>query len=188
MAWAGVPDLATSTADTDAGAQASVFNLPNGAGAAMTEAFLSGGTAADATITLTLIDTAGDPIFLYPFEDLWLQTTGGGLIACEGGTFADQATDANGQTTWSGTLRAGGSSPGELTQVYVAGAPLAGAGLDIIYNSADFDGDLLVNLTDIGLFTQTLGVYDYAGDFNYDGVINLTDIAFFTPGIGTQCE
>ncbi|MBD3220168.1 hypothetical protein GF314_02920 [bacterium] len=188
MAWAGVPDLDNSTAVIDAAADgASVYVLPNGTGSAFTEAFAAGGTTVDATITLTLVDTQGLPIFLYPFEDLWLDTTGGNFAYCEGGTVADQSTDEDGITTWTNPLNAGGSSEGFQTQVFVAGAPLSG-GLNITYNSADMNGDLLVNLSDIVPFTQTLSAYDYSGDFNNDGIINLSDIVRFTPGIGTSCN
>lgn len=186
MAWAGVPDLTNSIAETDAPAGTSVYVLPNGTGTAFTEAFGPDGSSVDATITLTLIDTEGNPIFLYPFEDLWLEA-GGNFAYCEGGTVADQSTDEMGMTMWTNPLNAGGSSAGSQTQVFVAGSALAG-GLDITYNSADLNGDLLVNLSDIVPFTQMLAAYDYAGDFNNDGVINLSDIVRFTPGIGSSCN
>jgi hypothetical protein len=189
LAWAGVPDLSASTAEIDAAAaNASIYVLPNGAGSAFTEAFGSDGSSVDATITLTLVDTAGDPIFGYPFEDLWLETSADGLAFCEGGTAADVSTDINGQTTWTNPLAAGGNTIGETTQVIVAGAPLAGAGLPLIYKSADMNGDLVVNLSDIVNFTPMLTTYDAAGDFNNDGAVNLSDIVRFTPGLGTSCN
>lgn len=194
LAWAGVPDLVVSTATSPAHpAGASVWALPNGLGVGFDEAFASGGAAVDATITLTLIDTNGDPIFLYPFEDLWLETSGGGLNYCPGGTVADASTDVNGQTTWTNPVLGGGYSLGETTQVYVAGSPLAGGGLNITFNSADLNGDLTVNLSDISGFTQVLGgnytnYPKYAGDFNNDNVINLSDIVRMTAGIGTHCN
>ena len=189
LAWAGVPDLINSTATIDVAADnASMFNTPAAGGSTFTEAFAAGGGTVDATITLTLIDTDGLPIFLYPFEDLWLETSGGSLVFCGGGTVADQSTDDLGQTTWSGALAAGGYTPGEATVVMVAGAPLTSTVL-ITYNSADINGDLLVNLSDIVAFTALLGGDFanhplYAGDFSNDGLINLSDIVRFTGGIG----
>jgi hypothetical protein len=189
FAVAGVPDLNASTASIDpSAAGASVFVVPNGTGAAMTGAFLPGGASVDATISLTLIDTEGNPIFQYPFEDLWLATSGGSLNFCDGGTAADASTDINGQTTWSNPLAAGGSTMGETAQVIVAGVPLAGAGLNIIFNSSDMTGDLAVNLSDIGAFTPLLGGSAYEGDFNYDGEVGLSDIARFVPTIGSGCQ
>jgi hypothetical protein len=193
LAWAGVPDLNLSTATIDPAANgASVFNIPNGAGVGFDEAFL-GGAPVDATITVTLIDTQGDPIFLYPFEDLWLETSLGGLAYCSGGTAADASTDEMGMTTFSNPLAAGGYTPGESTVVLVAGAPLAGGGLDITYNSPDINGDLTVNLSDIVAFTTLLGGDFgthplYAGDFNDDGTLNLSDIVRMTSGIGAACN
>ena len=192
LAWAGVPDLVESDAEIAAEAVgASMFNTPNANGSDFTQAFGAGGFV-DATITLTLIDTDGLAIFLYPFEDLWLETSAGGLKFCSGGTVADQSTDELGQTTWTNALAAGGYSPGETTNIMVAGAPLTTT-LDIIYNSADINGDLVVNLPDIVAFTQLLGGdYSthplYAGDFNNDGQINLPDIVRMTGGIGTACN
>jgi len=193
LAWAGVPDLTLSTATSPAHpAGASVWVLPNGEGIPFDQAYDSSGNVTDATITLTLLDTNGDAIYLYPFEDLWLQTSGGGLVYCAGGTVADGSTDINGQTTWTIPLRAGGHTEGETTQVYVAGSPLNGSGLNITYNSADLNGDLQVNLADITGFTQVLnGNYanypKYAGDFNNDDSINLSDAVRMTAGNGTHC-
>jgi hypothetical protein len=193
MAWAGVPDLNNSTVTTAAASGASVFALPNGAGTAFTEAFGAGGATTDATITLTLIDTNGDPIYLYPFSDLWLETSGGGLAYCSGGTTADASTDENGQAFWANAIAGGGYSAGENAVVMVAGSPVSGGGVNVTFNSADISGDLIVNLTDISNFTVLLGGDftshpQYAGDFNNDGQINLSDIARFTPGIGTACN
>ena len=60
-----------------------MFNIPNGGGAAFTNAAILGG-AVDATITLTLLDGAGVAIANFPFEDAWIDlgrptdTIGGG--------------------------------------------------------------------------------------------------------------
>ena len=195
MAWAGVPDLVLSQAEIPAGADgALVFSTPNAQGEAFTAAFAPGGAVVDATISVTLIDTNGDPIFLYPFEDLWLETSLGSLSYCSGGTVADQSTDEMGMTTFSNPI-AGGSytdPASEMTMVMVAGAPISGGGVDVQFNSPDISGDLTVNLTDIVFFTDMLGgdFTDnplFAGDFNYDGQINLSDIVRFTPGIGAAC-
>jgi hypothetical protein len=195
LAFAGVPDLNLSTASIQAGAGgASVFSVPNGNGNGFDEAFLFPGTVVDATISVTLIDTNTDPIFLYPFEDLWLETSLGNLTFCSGGTVADASTDENGQTTFSNPISGGSYTDptSEMTMVMVAGAPIAGGGVDVQFNSPDISGDLVVNLTDIVAFTQLLGGDFsshplFAGDFNNDGTINLSDIVRFTPGIGAQC-
>jgi len=194
LAWAGVPDLSMSTATSPAHpAGASVWCLPDGNGVGFDEAFAFGGAYVDATITLTLVDTNGAPIFLYPFEDLWLQTSGGGLTYCPGGTVADGSTDINGQTTWTNPINGGGYSLGETVQVYVAGSPLAGPGLNITFNSADINGDLFVNQSDAVYFTQALNDNfanhpKYASDFNNDDDITLSDVVRMTAGLGTHCN
>jgi len=194
LAWAGVPDLNLSTATIPAGAAgASVFTLPNGGGVGFDAAFAAGAVVVDATITLTLIDTNGDPIFQYPFEDMWLETSADGLTYCANGTAADASTDINGITHWTNPVLGGGYSIGETVNVYIAGSPLAGGGLNLTFNSADINGDLSVNLSDIAAFTQVLGGNyvnnpKYAGDFNNDNVINLSDIVRMTAGIGTHCN
>jgi hypothetical protein len=196
LAWAGVPDLNLSSAEIMAGSDgASVYSLPNGNGSGLDEAFLAGGAVVDATITVQLIDTNTDPIFLYPFEDLWMETSLANLSFCSGGTVADASTDVNGETTFSNPI-AGGSYTDPTTErmlVMVAGAPIAGGGVDVQFNSPDISGDLVVNLTDIVAFTQLLGGDTsshplFAGDFNNDGTINLSDIVRFTPGIGANCN
>jgi len=190
LAWAGVPDLTLSTASIDPAANgASVYVIPNGQGVGFNEAFL-GGSQVDATITLTLVDSDSNPIFGYPFEDLWLGTSGGGLVACPGGSAADGSTDEIGQTEWQDSLRAGGNSAGETTLVYVAGTALAGGGIDLTFNSADNTGDLQVNLGDIINFIQDLnsGTSPYRSDFNNDGSVGLSDIIRFTPAIGSICQ
>lgn len=189
IAWAGVPDLALSQAVIDAAAVgATVYVLPNGAGPGFDSASAAGGGSVDATITLTLLDDQSDPIFGFPFEDLWLETSGGGLVSCPGGVTADGSTDIDGVTTWSNPPAAGGVSVGETTKVYVAGSALTGAGLDLVFKSADMNGDLVVNLSDIVVFTPMLTSYNEAGDYNNDGDVDLSDIVRFTPGIGASCN
>ena len=191
FALAGVPNLTLSTATTAAGDPVSVFVTPNGLGNSFDEAYLFGGATTSAVIMLILVDGAGDPIPNYPSEDLWLESSMGGLAPCVGGSDADDPTDSNGMTEWRDSLVAGGyTMPGsELTQVYVNGEPLqSSAGLDVQFNSADIDGSGAANLTDITLFTQVLfGEYNYLADFLWDDAINLSDAILMTQGNGASC-
>jgi hypothetical protein len=189
VAWAGVPDLDMSSAVTGAPAGASVFNLPNGLGDALTAAKMPNGAVVNATITLTLVDALGDPIPFYPSEDLWLETTGGNFNYCSNGTAANLSTDVNGVTTWANPLRAGGNSFGQTVVVMVAGTALNQAGLGIIFNSADIDGNLAVNLGDVTVFAGDFnGAYNYRSDFVRDGAINLGDVTKLAQGNGSQCQ
>lgn len=184
-----IPDPAISFYEIDSAAVgASIFVVPDGSGVPLTEAFQPGGTEVDATITATLLDYYGNPIVGYPHEDVWLMTADDGLVACPGGTNPDGPSDVNGQVFWQAPLRAGGMSDVEAVHVYVAGTPLYGAPLELRFNSADINGDLAVDLTDIVLFAQVLSGYDYVVDFNYDGTVNLSDIARFVPVLGAVCD
>lgn len=190
LAVAGVPDLQQSTAvRAYAGVETvSVYSLPNGGGRAFTAAFLPGGGSADATVTLTLRDGLGVPIVGFPFQDMWLESANGGLQPCGGNATANQNTDANGVTLWTNPLFAGGQSAA-LCLVMVNGDPLtSNAGLQISFNSADINGDGVVNLSDGGFFTQDLfGGYAYRSDFNYDNTVNVSDAGFMANGLGSVC-
>ncbi len=192
VAWAGVPDLDLSSAVTTAPAGVSVFNMLNGQGDPMTVARSATGVIFDATITLTLVDSDGSPVVFYPAEDLWLQTSGGGLVHCPNGTAANSMTDLDGVTHWAAPLFAGGHTENETVVVLVAGAALSQPGLDIIFNSPDISGDLIVNLTDLTLFTTdyVVGPDNFRSDFFRDGALNLSDLTQFARGyfFGSSCE
>lgn len=194
LSFAGIPDLSLSSAVTAAGSEVSVFTLPDGTGKALTEAKLEAGGEVDATITVTLLDAGGLPIFLYPFEDMWLETSAGGLVPCNGGTVADASTDINGETTFSASLFAGGYSDrvgGEKCVVMVNGSAITSTGsqLDILFNSSDIDGSGAQGTTDTIIFVPlyTGGGYDYSIDFFFDGNINLSDLVLYAGGLNTSC-
>jgi len=191
VAMAEVPDLDLSYAETAAGEQVSLFNLPDGSGYGLDEAFAYGGLPTDATITVTLVNDEGEPIEGYNYEDLWLVTDMDGLVACDGGTVADADTDGAGQTMWMDPLKAGGYTDiggGELTVVMVSGDALTMPGMDVQHNSADIDGNGMVNISDVAAFSQVFyGAYDYSADFIWDGSLNISDVALMAQGNGTAC-
>jgi hypothetical protein len=191
---AGIPDLALSSAVTAAGSEVSVFSLPDGNGKGLFEAKTEGGGEVDATITVTLLDATGAPIFLYPFEDMWLGSSLGGLVPCNGGSVADGSTNISGDATFSGAMFAGGYSDrvgGEKCQVIVNGSALTSAGSDlsVLFNSSDIDGNGLVGLSDTVIFVPlyTGGGYDYSIDFFFDGAITLSDLVLYAGGLNTVC-
>lgn len=188
-ALANVPDINHSTVEwAYSGNQPlSLFVLPDGSGNALTEAFLPGGQTTDATITLTLVDDFLNPVANFPPEDLWLESTDGGMVFCNGGTVADTETDLNGRALWYTPLRAGSWSTARMN-VRIMGDWAPMEGLRLSFNSADLDGNLSVNLTDVGIFATDLGAgYQYRSDFNFDGVINLVDVGLLAGGVGAVC-
>lgn len=186
VAWAGVPDMGNSSATTAASVAKSVYNLPNGGGHPLSNCFSLGGTRSSATITLTLRDVNMNPIFQYPWADMWLDTADGGLMYCPGGTAADRDTDILGQTVWANSLFAGCSGIG--TVIVVSGNTLTQAALNIRHNSPDINCNLIVNLSDLSLYAQDkFAGYAYRSDFYWDNTLNLSDLVLMAQGSGAVC-
>jgi|SaaInl4_150m_RNA_FD_contig_41_1016458_length_1529_multi_7_in_0_out_0_1 hypothetical protein len=225
LGFAGIPDVTRCSAEmlNMTADQVNVYNTPDGSGYLMTEARdkdTAPGSWEDATITVTLIDgtaAPGNPVFAYPFEDLWLEnnsltpyviddvfpfdppTGAPGLIACPNGTVADASTDINGQTTFSGPFYAGGHSEytndgnddnDTKTYVMVSSAPIDDP-LKLLFNSADINGDGVWNSdTDVFLFSllYPAGIgYHYDVDFYFDEVNDLSDLVLFSAARFVQC-
>ncbi len=173
----------------------SLFSSPDGGGNPFTEAFDQQGQSVDGTITIILYDDQlpwGNPVPFYPQEDIWLVDLNGDLVACQGGTIPDGDTDANGMTSWTNPLQAGGHVEpvaGNQLAIMVTGWILVQESLsDFRINSADLNSDRIVNLIDVVLFTSVyFGSYEYACDFHWDGVLNLSDIVQLARSMGAEC-
>jgi hypothetical protein len=203
LGFAGVPDHSACTASSAHTGIVSVFTNVDGLGNRIDHAKVyNSSTTVDATITLNVIDTFGNPIFQYPFEDMWLETDGGDLMICNGGSTADASTDVNGQTTFSGPIYAGGwsnydkvSSAHDLCVVMIDGTAISGsAGMDIIFNTADLYTDLIVGTQDTVVFKPlyingTSGplTYDYRIDYYFDHQITLSDLVLYAGVANTTC-
>jgi hypothetical protein len=191
-AIADLPPLYDFRAYTAATEQVSLLCVPDGSGRPLTEAMTSWGGVIDASITVEMFDAYGDPIVGYPAEDVWLETTMGSMSVCPAGSIADGPSDVNGQLFMTGVLYAGGCSDilsGEEISAFVNGMPIWGNEMDILINSPDLNADLVVNLSDVVLFSQLFlsGVYDYAADLHYDGILNLSDLVVIAQHRNTMC-
>lgn len=190
IAGAGVDPLTNVWAEMlyDGPGSPALYNLPDGGGRALTEARLPDGTPVDATIVLHMLSESMDPVVGFPAEDVWLFDVDGGVVPCLSGTIADAPTDAAGDATWTRPLRAGGSSAG-LTLISVGGSTIYNtAGFALRHNSADINGDLQVNLADVGIFaTDYTAAYSFRSDFSADGMINLTDVSYLAAALGSAC-
>jgi len=166
LAMAGIPDATNSTASSAGG---TVMISPAALGPSL--------ASVGATISVHIEDAAFAPIVGYPFQDMWWDDNGNGDIAlCQGGSNADGNTDANGDTTISGPAAGGGWTQSGL-QVYMAGTPMAGPVLLIDVNSPDINGDLVVNVIDLGDFSIDFGAgVGFRSDFIFDGVLNIADV------------
>jgi hypothetical protein len=164
------PSWAASSATSASG---TIFVCPAGDGPTLASQGL--------TITVTLEDAGGDPIAGFPFEDIWVGDCGSGDMAlCAGGSVADANTNANGMTTISGALAAGGCAQGGLC-VYVAGSVISGSVLPIDVVSPDLNGDLSVDLLDVAAFVNLYfsGNYEFCVDFDGNSDLNMCDMALF---------
>lgn len=184
------PDLSSSVATIayDGPGTPTLLVVPDGSGPYFTQAHDEGGNLVDATITLVLVDLIGVPIANYPFEDCWLESMDGGMVACFGGNTADYDTDFNGVTQWVNPMRAAGYSQA-LVRVMINGSALtSNAGLPLNFNSPDINGDGIVNLIDVAIVTQDYYTgYHFRCDLNGDGVLNLRDVPLFAQYLDAQC-
>ena len=178
-----------------AGQTASVFSVPDGSGRPLTEAYAWDGVSGseseivDATLRVRLTDpNTGVSLSNFPREDIRLIAPG--VSGCEGGVPADADTDVNGETTFVLPLRAGGNTGAGGLEIAVRDVPsltVVGAS-DLRMNSPDINGDLVVDLADVGTFAADFGgAYAYRSDFVWDGVIDLRDIGALAPTLGVAC-
>jgi len=146
------------------------------------------------------VRSSGVPLPGIPPTDFWMNACDPArqICLCAGAVLADSATGADGRTTISGPLRAGGCVPAGGLQIAVQGiviydpqtgctAPLC---LAIIVKSPDLTGsggapDCVVNLSDLIPFGMSynsgLGQpgYNDCCDYNDDYKVNLSDFAYF---------
>jgi len=188
LALAGIPDVTMCDASLayPGPGTPSLLIVPDGGGNPFTEAHDEEGNVVDATVTLFIRDANGDPIVNFPFEDCWLVSEDGGMVACIGGATADQSTDVNGMTYWVNPLFAGGYSQAPF-RVIINGNSLPSS-LDLSFNSPDINGDGTVNLADVALLaTCYFSGYHFQCDYNGDGQLNLVDIYIFVEHLGAEC-
>ena len=191
FALSGIPSLIESTAEIAYTGPdiPSLMVVPDGNGPRFTAAHDEHGNVVDATITLFLRDDLGAPIADYPREDLWLESVDGGLVVCMYGVIADQNTDATGMTNWINPPIAMGHSQ-SLVLVLINGSVLiSNGGLPLNFNSPDINGDGVVNLQDLSIFSGDFYSisYYFRSDFNGDRILNLMDVSLLAQHFGAQC-
>jgi hypothetical protein len=159
---------------------------PNGAG----ETFAGTGI----TIHVYLKNCNGAPLVGVPAQEIVIYNSG--LCICPGGNIADAATDINGHTTFTGTIRGGGCV--ENLQVYADGVALlsqSGTLLGVQTNSPDHvpASPCAVDASDLSSLASKLGVpanYSICYDYNESGgpTIDASDLSFFASLLGAQCQ
>jgi hypothetical protein len=178
-ASSGIVDPCSSEADFCApGGTGCLMICPQGDGPILSD----GGNE----ICVTVRDVNGNPIAGILATDLWL-TGCTNLVLCggSGSSNADAATDAAGQTQFSGGMAAGGCDTGlyVVVQGVVIGCPPTCLAIDV--RSPDITADLIVDLSDFSLFAGDPGYpsppdsYDPCMDYDCDGDIDLVDFSLF---------
>lgn len=154
---------------------------PNGAG----ETFSGTGIA----IRVYLKNCNGAPIVGVPAQEIVLFNSN--LCICPGGNIADHATDINGMTTFTGTIRGGGC--GDPLAVFADGI-LIGV-LPVKVNSPDRipASPCAVDASDLAHLAAALGSevgeahYTICLDWNEDGYVDASDLAWFAALLGAEC-
>jgi hypothetical protein len=122
-----------------------------------------------------------------PAADFWIVGLNGPYTLC--GSFqssaADWPTDADGRTTISGSIAAGGFFENDV-HVMAAGWPVQAAPechspLPLVLVSPDMSGDLVVDIIDLAMFAVSCPPNAHAeeADMNADGVVDIVDLALF---------
>jgi len=129
-------------------------------------------------------DNTGQPIAGILASDYWLIGVSElSLCGGSGSIDADSNGNADGRTTISGKLDAGGCSDEIMVVVtgVVIGCPPTRLAISV--RSPDMDGDLYVGLTNFSRFGRaypsTLQPYDSCCDFDCDGDVDLGDFSIF---------
>lgn len=189
LAWAGIPDPAQCIVESDADGWSLYIN-PLGTGTPLTDAYVGDGTQSDATIDLYVIDGNGNPIFLYSFEDMWLECDG--VVFCASAPLLPRpnggSTDSFGYTFWDGILYGGGCGT-EGVFVVLAGDRLP-TPVDLYINSADMTANLAVDALDTFEYVQLLGgsgMGAYCADFNFTGGVDALDTFIYVSSLGAAC-
>ncbi len=182
------------TIDLPVPGEKSVYSVPDGSGTPINQAWLWSGTPgdlavpADGSFTVNVLSSPGGlPLVGIPASEIYL--TGASFITCPDGATADGPTDGTGTTLFSQALSAGGSFFTEVSMDYVpsVSAIFTGTG-SLLSNSSDINGDLDVNLIDVGEFANDFGgAYNYRSDFVWDGTLNLVDVGQLANAVGAAC-
>jgi len=186
-----LPDMDLSTAELayQGPETLTLMITPDGTGGYFTTARTPGGVTADATITLHLRDTVGDPFAFFPREDIWIQSEDRDIAFCSiFGLWPESDTDWDGMTYWFQGPKGGGYHEGPIV-VYVISEPLSQPPLALSFNSPDIAGNGSVGLGDVALFAgDFFGGYHFRSDLHRDGVINLSDVIPLAMWMGRSCE
>jgi hypothetical protein len=147
------------------------------------------------TIRVYIKDCNGVPLPGIPREEIVIFNNR--MCFCPGGNIADQPTDANGVTTFSGTLAAGGcvENPVPVATIVVWDGAVIGT-LPVKFNSPDAvpASPCQVDASDFSALVQRRGAqvgqpnYSICFDYNEDGSIDASELSLFANALGAGCQ
>jgi hypothetical protein len=156
--------------------------VPNGPG----ETFRGTGI----TIRVCLKNCEGEPLVSVPAQEIVIYNSS--LCICPGGNVADAATDPNGWTSFSGTIRGGGCA--ESLTIFADGMALCN--IPVKTNSPDAPpaSPCGIDASDLSAISSRLGrpdLYSICFDYNESGppTIDSSDLGFFAATFGgAECR
>lgn len=141
------------------------------------------------TIRVYLKNCSGAPLVGVPAQEVVIFNSA--LCICPGGNIADAATDVNGCTSFSGTIRGGGCV--ENLTIFADGVSICT--IPVKTNSPDHvpASPCFVDAGDISGLAFVLGRsdrYDICKDYNESGgpTVNAGDVSFFATVLGAACQ
>jgi hypothetical protein len=141
------------------------------------------------TVRVFLKNCTGAPLVGVPAQEVVIFNSA--LCICPGGNIADAATDANGMTTFSATIRGGGCV--ESLTIFADGVQLCNTPLKT--NSWDWiHSPCFVDAGDLAALSARLRSavgqpnYNICFDWTEDGFIDSSDVASFASHLGEACQ
>ena len=142
------------------------------------------------TIRVFLKNCNGAPLVGVPAQEVVIFNSA--LCICPGGNIADAATDANGMTTFAGTIRAGGCV--ESLTIVADGVAICTRN-DLKTCSPDRlpSSPCYIDSSDLGAMAVVLGSvarYTTCLDFNQSGppTVDAGDLVWFASALGAACR
>jgi hypothetical protein len=171
---------------------------PTGAGQTFADPTSTGaGGPVAIDIRVYVRNCQGDPLEGIQASEVVLHNSA--LCICPGGNGADAATDANGCTTFSGSLAAGGCAA--TLDVYADGIFICTIPVGVNSADAGFATPCTTDAGDIGVLAAQLGSsttnpapppsnapYTICQDFTENGATDAGEVAFLAANLGALCQ
>lgn len=140
------------------------------------------------TIRIRIAGVASGPWAGVPAEEILLYNSA--LCLCPGGNIADHATDQDGRTEFSGTIRGGGCA-GSLS-LFVCGISMGTLPIKINSTDSGTASPCFTDASDLAALATKLGrpdLWDLCFDYNESGApVDASDVAYFANSLGAACR